>query len=394
MTQSFKNMLYLFGSYANGTETNLQNKINMEELRTYAIQQGIWTIVFPALNKIIDAGQYKQEVFIAVSQAMLKKEFTLAALKKLEESGIKCCLLKGTVVAELYNNPDYRISSDTDILIDPKDEDKVKNLLIDLGYKVDKRNSNDHHLKAYHNQGGLLEVHVKLYSYITENIIFNQMDLYNEPWRVIKLNNDNFHTLGINDGLMYLTAHYIKHLINEGGGVRQMMDLLLYMKKYESEIDFKRYNKILKELKYYKLIDTVKSIGAKYWGMDFKLVDQRLMEDLLNDTEKGGIFGYATDERKGFYNDYCAKRSNLSRRHFNLLSDIKSESSMLKRLFPSKTGLINFGYSYARLSILVPVAWLHRLIKSSYKKFVLPDDTSENDNSKRMNLMRRLGMID
>ena len=43
-------------------------------------------------------------------------------------------------------------------------------------------------------------------------------------------------TDSMKDTLMYLTAHYIKHLINSGGGVRKMMDLLLYIEKNKDKI--------------------------------------------------------------------------------------------------------------------------------------------------------------
>ena len=80
-----------------------------------------------------------------------------------------------------------------------------------------------------------------------------------------------------------------------------MMDLLLYMKANEDKIDFEKYNATIKELKYDKLVETIKTIGGKYFGLDFEVTEEALAEKLLDDTEYGGIFGFEADDRGQFY---------------------------------------------------------------------------------------------
>lgn len=395
MTKNFENMLYLFGAGAVGATPQGIEKIDVEAIRNDAIDQGIWPLVYIALSKICDIKEYHPEFLSIISASMRRKEFTLRMIQKLENAGIECCILKGVVVAELYSEPECRISGDTDILIHPKDEKKVKKILEENSYILERRNKNNHHLKATHPIGGLLEVHVRLYSYTTEHILFNGLKMYGEPYHTIFINGEKFHTLGLNDHLMYLTAHYIKHLINRGGGVRQMMDLLLYMKKYENEIDFVKYEKLLKELKYDKLIDTVQSIGAKYFGFDYPILHEVLMEELLNDTEEGGIFGFSTVNRNNFHNEYCRKRTDMSQRMFTLYWWLKSERSIFNRVFPNRKQLIREGYACANHCILLPVAWILRIggfLKK--KKGAQGDLPDESGIEKRLALMRDFDMID
>lgn len=390
MTESFENLLYLFGAAASGKKVVLDKEIKVEEIRKFAIEQGVWTIVYNKLQNLCDVSAYKKEVLSVVTSATARTEYTSYILRKLEENGIDYCLLKGNSIARLYHEPDFRVSSDTDILIDPKDEDKVVNILAENGYKVEKRNTNDHHLQAFHPVGGLLEAHVMLYSHITNQFIFNGMDMYGEPYKEFEFNGYCYKTLGVNDGLFYLTAHYIKHLINSGGGIRQMMDLLLYIDHYKNEIDFDRYYEVLKELRYEKLIKVVMSIGAKYFGFDYEITDEPLMFRILDDTEKGGIFGFSAHDRKDFYNEYCSNRSNLSKLRFNTFVSTKGEMPFIRILFPKKKTMERLGYK----DKFIAVSWTKRIFRTLTNKFSSKPDVRKGGIDARMDLMKELDMID
>ncbi len=395
MTLDFENMLYLFGANATGNKVELKKTINVEQIRKYAIEQGIWTMVYPELAKACDASKYQLECLSMISKGISQREYTLGIIKKLEESGIKCCLVKGITISGIYAEPECRISSDTDILINPKDERRVVKLLKQYGYKVESREKTEHHLKAYHKRGGLLEVHIMLYSHPTSKIIFDGLKMYNEPWAKLEIDGYRYNVLGLNDGLMYLTAHYIKHLINSGGGVRQMMDLLIYIEKYKDRLDFAAYDKLLKELRYDKLIAAVKTIGGKYFGFDYEIKYEELAERILNDTEIGGIFGGFTDNRKNFYQSYCKKRTIMSKYGFKLFMMSKDDRGLKNRVFPDKRILVEvLGYKYAKHTILIPIAWINRLFDMIFKRrkssAVVSKSKEFND---RMKLMQDLGMI-
>lgn len=397
MTNHFKNMLYLLSANARGTKVQIEGELNIEEIRRLSLEQGIWTLVYPELAKICDASKYHMGFFSLVSKGIAQKEFTLGVIKKIEEAGIPCCLLKGASVAGLYNDPECRVSSDTDILINPDDEEKLKKVLLELGYGLEDRAENDHHLKAFHKNGGLLEAHIMLYSKTSEKFLFNGLSMYSEDWATMNINGYDYHILGINDGLVYLTAHYIKHLVNEGGGVRQMMDLLLYMEKYKEEIDFERYENLLKELSYDKLLDVIKTIGAKYFGFCYEIKNEDLAEKILTDSEVGGIFGFETDTRKNFYDSYCEKRTTMSKYQHKLYMSVNSELSIFDKFFPSQKVLVGvYGIEYARNKWLLPVAWMHRNCKIIARKITrkkIPQKQDTAEFKDRMQLMRDLNMI-
>ncbi|MDY6034472.1 MAG: nucleotidyltransferase family protein, partial [Bulleidia sp.] len=180
MTREFGEMLRFFGASALGYDIKKIEDIDIATIRRLAIEQGIWTIIYEPLSKVYDLNRYKSEFIFAVTRAIQQREFTLKVIRQLEREGVECCILKGAAVARLYAEPDCRISSDTDILIALQNEKKAEDVLKKNGYSFEKRAINDHHLKAYHPIGGLLEIHVRLYSHSTEQIIFNGLKLYSE----------------------------------------------------------------------------------------------------------------------------------------------------------------------------------------------------------------------
>lgn len=391
MTQEFKDMLYLLGSAVNNLNLKIDHEINIEKIRNLSVEQGVWTLIYPELEKYCNELmylKYKPEFLYMVAEAIRRNEFQLKILQKIKTMGINFCILKGISAATCYPNPDYRISSDTDILINSDDEKKITEFLKENDYKIKPREKNDHHAKAYHPIGGLLEIHVRLYSIPTEKIIFNNLDLYTENYRLQKFGEYNLYTLGINDELIYLTAHYLKHFINEGGGIRQMLDLLLFIEKNQNKIDFERYNNIMTKLNYDKLIDVIKSIGAKYCGFDYEIKYESLCDMVLTDSENGGIFGKCADNRRGFYDAYCNRRNKM----LNTVLMFKREKNILSRIFPNVLQLQSEGYAHANCKVLYPFICIARNFKKIFeheKNKSLTNDNIQN----RLSMMKDLNMI-
>lgn len=405
MTHEFENMLYLFGCGALGKEPKTEYCENLSEIRNKALRQEVWDIVYSAIRKKIEEGDVKvpedvflrlENLFIAnIASNIRRVEFSLSTVRKIMAEKINCCVLKGVSVASLYAMPETRISSDTDILINEKDEEKVCEILKDLGYTVEERAKHDHHRKAYHKTGGLFEVHVKLHSEGTREHILDGKVEYTEEY---VLNENGIYTMGIDDGLMYLSAHLIKHLINDGTGIRQIMDLLLYMKKYENRIDWDRYDTLMKELKYDKLIATVKGIGVKYLGMEFSdaITEGDGFAALLDDMENGGIFGMGEAGRKQFFINYTKLRSGKNALEHSIYRVTKGENSAFRVIFPT-LNTMGKHFSYVRkCSLLLPIAWIHRIIKLSLKQVGIIKEKEEilTITDRRMNLIKKLGMID
>lgn len=409
MTQEFKNMLHIFGCGARGTKVNIENCNNLSRIRKMALDQECWDIVYCALREDIENGKIKippeiaaqlEKTFIQnIARNIQRVEFNKNIIKGLENEGIESCMLKGTTVACLYNMPEARISSDTDIIINPKLKNKAIAFLEKNGYTIKPFDKYDHHIKATHKVGGLLEVHVAYHSVNTKDILLDGEIEYMEEYREL---NDGTVTQGINDGLLYLTFHIVKHFINDCIGVRQIMDLLLYMKEYEERIDWDRYNTLLKGLKYDKFISVIKGIGVKYWNFQFDdtAVSDEEMNAVLDEIELGGLFGINEDNREIFYQRYTALRSKKNKLSYMRSKYLKGESSFIKKLFPSLENVSEYCPYVLKRPYLLPVAWIHRFIIkakgviSGRGQYVLLDtDKTEGMIERRMEIIRKLDML-
>lgn len=389
MTQNFRNLLLLLGNSVNNCN-NILKDCDIEGIQKLAVSQGVWTLVFPELKKHCDAEKYIKEFSAIILKNMVKNNYSMQAISELERAGFSCVTLKGNAISSLYPKPEYRISSDTDILINPDDEAGITMALEKMGYTVKPRKKNDHHFKAYHSVGGLLEGHISLFSENTRKFILDGISLRNEPDMRINFDGHDILTLGVNDGLMYLTAHYIKHLINGGGGIRQMLDLLIYTEHYKDKIDFEKYGQKLKQLRYNKLIDVVKTIGAMYWGFDYDIKYPELAEKLLTDSEEGGIFGHNTKSRHGFYDDYCRlRKSSIS---YGIAKTFKAERNLFNRLFPSGEFLVSNGFKYARNKVLIPFAWASNLFAAASRRLT-KNNAALSAVQNRIDMMRELEML-
>lgn len=406
MTQEFEELLRFFGSSALGYEYTSDSEVDISSIYRISTEQGIWQTVYISLSKCYDLSKYQNHVLNDVAKNIRRNEFVRNIVDKLEHEGIGCCYLKGITVARFYSEPDCRISGDTDILIKKDDVGRVRELLNKYGFDIEKNEGNMHHFEARHKIGGLLEVHIALYQKYVDDMLFKNLLTFSEEYIFVDIDGYKIKTLGINDGLNHLTAHYIKHFINKGVGVRQLMDLLLYMKYYQDEINWEEYNKMWKEIGFYNLIEILKGIGVKYWNMNFKSYSTKYTNDLLTDIENGGLFGFNEVERKEFFNIFLAEKNRNNIGEFKKYMDKNYSQKFIWRLFPNKEYMVRGGYSHAaKGTIYLFFAYLQR-IKVLALKFLKKEKkfsetvsyeikTVNNDIEKeRLELMRKIGVID
>ena len=404
MTREFENMLYLFGAAATGKEINTEYCNNLSKIRELAVSQEIWDVIYAGIRPQIESGSVRipQEVYAELEQRLMTNvalnirriEFNLGTIRELEKSGIKCCVLKGITISRFYKMPETRISSDMDILIDKENESKAVEILTALGYECESRSKYDHHIKAHHKIGGLLEVHVALHSVATSDIILDDEVRYEEEFMLLE---DDIYSLSVNDSLTYLSAHLIKHLINDATGIRQMMDLLLYMKAYENKINWEKYNSLMAKLGYDNLIRVIKGIGVRFFGMEFAdaITEGHGLEELLEDCEIGGVFGVNEDERQQFYELFTQRRSGNGNLKHSMLKLTKSENGAFRMLFPKyKSMKERFSY-VGKCPILLPVGWIHRIVEIILKQIGIVPEKKENSavNQRRMEMVEKLGML-
>ena len=318
MNESFVDAIYLFACGAKGCDPVLIHELDVFNIYELAKSQDIWPIVFLALKKLYDRGQlhvdmktftdWHKEVIIQAVLAYKRSIEVSNTIHELEQQGIKCCVLKGEFTRGFIIII-CRISV-IRILIDANSGKKAADILRQNGFSVASWDPATNQVRCIHPVAGLIELHLHLYEEICEDVWFDRKILNTEPYRCIKTNHDTYiSTLGINDGLIFNSLHLIKHFLSRGAGIRQLMDLLLYMKQYKYRINWDRYNELINYLKFNKFIDSTIGIGIEYLGFNANELprsqyDYDIIQKILADIENGGIFGNSEIERKDFYKLY------------------------------------------------------------------------------------------
>lgn len=382
MTFEFEYLLHLLTCGAKGTTPKPPRQhVNYDCLIQLAQEQAVLPIVGAALGSARHTAFpiEKVQALAARTRSLaltnyVKKELILKLLNDFEEAGIQAVLLKGYTLADLYAEPNCRVSSDTDIYIDIKDEKRAYKLLREHGCKVNPRSSHNHHAVCEHPQMGSIELHVLLYNDFFEFIWSGKIDerqFVAEKYETCKTAEHSYLALGKTDNLIYLALHMVKHFIFDRTNLRQMMDFALYLQYYQTQIDINRFWETLESLKCRKLVNTILNVMVTYCDFCFDNLEGFMKAEadetsvLIADLEANGFIDRVDSKRR---NDACKMYSRSIYLEKNSLFSYRCY--MLKRraisymdiLFPPIKALTG-QYPYIRkMKWLTPIAWIQHML--------------------------------
>lgn len=282
---------------------------------------------------------------------------------KIIEENIPVIVLKGLVVRDFYPQPDQRTMSDADILVHKDDVEKVKKLLIEMGYIFLEDHKASHHIALVHHKYPVIEVHWNLFK---RDGFSNDLEHYERLiWnRAIKVNVGEAEVLSISyeDLALHLCMHMAAHLASTGFGVRQLCDLVLLVEKKGEEIDWNSF--IMKARMYgFEKFSLIMFLLCKELfqmeipkELEVKSVNnKKYVSALIDEIFESGVHG-----KKEMANQFATQVA------FNFEDkDSNATLGAIKRyfrfIFPRIDDMSD-KYSYAKkFKILAPIAWIHHL---------------------------------
>ena len=345
---------------------------------------------------------FKKRVVQQVMLQTMKTGEFLRLYRFLGDAGIHPVIVKGMICRELYPNPDYRASSDEDLLIRPEEFEHCHRKLLEFGMVPSDRNQDIHtaYEVPYGKKGSpvYIELHKHLFPPESEAYgEFNRFfaDAYETEVEISAAGIPVF-TLEYTDHFFYLICHAFKHFLHSGFGIRQVCDIVLFANTYGSRIDWGKVLEQCREIHAEKFVAALLQIGEKYlvfspdracFAEEWKRIrvdETALLEDLLS----GGIYGDASLNRK--------HSSNMT------LSAVEAEKrgdraghGIRKTLFPPARYMeTQFAY-VKKFPFLLPIAWLERILK--YRKEAVDGANNAAESIRigtdRVELMREYGII-
>lgn len=419
MTYEFEYLMYLLGAASRGTPPEPPTSaLSWERVFTLAQEQQILPLIALACEENRRLGcpsellqDCTKNLLSTILTNCARRGSIVALLEEMEQIGIHSFMVKGMVAAANYAAPEYRISTDTDICINPSDEKRTCEWLEAHGFSISPRWRNGHHAVARHPQMGILEVHIRLYDEMPEEVWFKNADsamLLVEQETQIITDDGRFYTLGATDHLIFMTLHMIKHFISCGMSLRMMMDVALHIAKNKDVLDTKRFWSVMDALHYVPLINSILWAMVRYCGFspeDFPGLGschEEHIPGILTDVESGGWLGTNNkDERQKSGYDYNQELMlrQLSPWKYRLHMFKWRHGFSLRTFFPKRKQLIPYYPWLTRFPWLLPAAWMHRLILrgwTAFRKERAVDNVESDAQSvsrQRLELFRSLEML-
>lgn len=362
-------------------------KGQIQGLLEKAEQHNILTLVGPlvleALPELEDGARLRSHIKKQVLRQIMASSALVQVTERLKGEHIPYLLVKGAYCRSIYPNPAYRGSSDEDILVPEPYFHQAEKLLLAMGYQ---RGQEGEESDVHSFFSAML--HLELHRCLTDHTGLEQCleeKLTAPDW--FSLDGKMVRTLPPHEHFLYLTAHFYKHFLAGGVGIRQVADMVMVAR--QGNIRWQQVWEQLRDMGTDVLICGVLEIGETYLGLGPVPVPEEIRgkcpgcELLLEDILDAGIFGTSTMERK----------------HSSLMTieavQGRKKSTVLRTAFPKGEQLVH-RYPYLKnRPWLLPVAWGSRMAaylregKNPAKRAA----ESTAVGKKRVELLRQYGLI-
>ena len=355
-----------------------EENVDWEYIYNKSIEQNIIGLLFIPISKLSEIYRPNEALFAKWQQKMVAtiaitscqyNEF-LKMSKIFADNGIKIVILKGGFMRQLYPVPELRTMGDFDVLVKKSDLRNITNIFKNYGYTVNKAVFG---IEAI-NKSSFWEIF-----YVLEEEFVNKPEEYTqEIYETSYAINDVF-VPNPTFFLSHMIIHTGKHYIEKGAGIRNLLDIALFISKYEKEIDFGYLEKVCEEQNYKKIYSYIINSLYEWFGVDtsFLAIEKMNTELFIEYTLLNGIFG---------------KHGNVLVAQFAKPTDDNIRG--YRKLFFPTVKALKEKYKYLRkYPFLLPIAWIHRLLSGLFFwKYSLKDMIKDVNDAKKFSDERLLWM--
>ena len=299
-------------------------------------------------------------------------------LEKLRQNKIVHVLMKGYVLKQCYPVPELRTMGDIDFLIKEEDRYQTHEVLLNLGFICTLEKG---FVWCYQKGNTILEVHSRIIAQKvgrgtdTEKYYLDAMS-HTEAYQgeYTRCFTKEYH-------LVYLFVHAAKHFQYAGYGLRGMMDFVMFIERYESELDWCDIWRELDKLGLSVFARVILKLCKEWFGIEvsFEPIQIQLgsYEKMKEIIFAGGVYGY------------CGRNMEASQVRNQLEGAQNSELKMLKwkavikMVFPNRHYMRMYMKSVEKYSLLLPVAWVIRWYQAIFRR-----------GFKNTNRMKQLFLVD
>jgi hypothetical protein len=268
----------------------------------------------------------------------------------LQEEGIDHLFLKGSVLKHIYPETYMRAMGDIDILIKEHELSHIHEVFKEKNITCTSRSA-QHDVFELPN-GIVIEVHPTLYRNFNEDYQFIK-----DVWQYAKEDKPHLYHLNHAFEIVYLLYHLAKHIAVAGIGLRSVLDISLYLKTYENNIDLDELNHMLGDMKLHQFFEVIIDLSHRYFGFSYQhFVHKNILSDknydmFIDYLTTSGIHGIGRDNNIMMARATTYAKKNQSK--MKLMFDI---------IFPKFETMVGIYPWLKRFVILYPLTWVFRWI--------------------------------
>jgi len=223
-----------------------------------------------------------------VMNSMFRTMAQVSELKALEECFEKNSIinqpLKGARLKFYYPAPEMREMSDIDVLIKEDNMDLAAEKLTEMGYSLNQ--AIKHHDIYSKEPYMVIEAHRAMYDKTVDK---NQYEYFSNFSRAV-LREGYCYTYDFNpdDFYIYMLAHMAKHFYVKGCGIRNLVDIYVYLNKFGSQLNREYLNKEFEKLKLRDFVEQCEALTFIWLG---KKESTQFYDNLFDYMINCGIYG-------------------------------------------------------------------------------------------------------
>lgn len=252
--------------------------IDFKEIYRLAQEQAVVGLVAAGIEHIIDVKIPKEDALLIAGSTMQMEQrntamnsFIAVIVEKMRNEGINTVLVKGQGIAQCYARPLWRSCGDVDFLFDSENYEKAKDYLIPLAESVDQEDIYCRHIGMTISPW-LVEVHgslrTELSFRIDKYLDYLLKDVFlNSHVRVWGNGNTNVLLPSIENDIIFIFTHFLKHFYKGGLGIRQICDWCRLVWSFQKEIDRTLLEDMLKTMRLTAAWSAFSAFAIEYLGM-------------------------------------------------------------------------------------------------------------------------------
>lgn len=351
---------------------------------------------YPTYQKRADYEKNTQISLSIIAQQVKKTESFLKLYREFLKEDLHPIVMKGIICRQLYGKyAEHRPSGDEDILVLKEEFYIVKEFLEKRGYscadsEITTAQLNQvEHVSFHDDKKNCVEVHINLMGR-RNNLRIKMGEYFQDVFQTTQLQNIRdvqITTMAHTEHYLYLIMHAFKHFIGSGVGLRQMIDVMMYQKYYESELDWEKIKTILNECHADGYLGDVQELGMKYLGFNFNVtLPSCCSETLLDDVIEAGAFGKG-DRADSIATNIIAGAMDQKRR--------SKVGTLIRAGFPSLQQMAEWTPYLNEKPWMLPIEWMRRWGRyfkrtKHYKGNLMLD--SYKKSQERMELLKKYGL--